>query len=205
MMSEQTDWKVQPLTTERWPDLEQLFGLKGACGGCWCMWWRLPRKVFYVNLGEGNRCALRELSQAEPSPGLVGYMGDEPVAWCALGPREVYPVLERSRVLKRMDDQPVWSVVCFFVAKRWRHHGLTVRLLNAACEYAARHHALIVEGYPVEPTAGKIPADAFVYTGLASAFIRAGFVEVARRSPTRPVMHFSITQIDEIKENQNAD
>lgn len=204
-MSEQTDWQVWPLTDERWPDLERLFGPKGACGGCWCMYWRLPRKVFESSQGEANRCALRQLCQRDPAPGLIGYLGDEPVAWCALGPREVYPVLERSRVLKRVDNQSVWSVVCFFVARRWRHHGLTARLLGAACEYAAQHQAALVEGYPVEPAAGKTPADVFVYTGLASAFSRAGFVEVARRSPTRPIMRYRINQINETKENQNAD
>ena len=169
------------------------------------MWWRLPRRVFEANLGEANRCALRELGQCDPTPGLIGYVGGEPVAWCALGPREVYPVLERSRVLKRVDDQPVWSVVCFFVARRWRHHGLTVRLLGAACEYAAQHQATLVEGYPVDPTAGRTPADVFVYTGLASAFSRAGFVEVARRSPTRPIMRYRVNRLSETKENQNAD
>ena len=204
-MSEQTDWQVWPLTAERWPDLERLFGPRGACGGCWCMYWRLPRRVFEANLGEANQCALRQLSQDDPAPGLIGYLGGEPVAWCALGPRETYPVLERSRVLKRVDDQPVWSVVCFFVARRWRHRGLTVRLLTAACEYAAQHQAALVEGYPVEPTAGKTSADAFVYTGLASSFVRAGFVEVARRSPTRPIMRYQINQISETKESQNAD
>lgn len=204
-MSDQTDWQVRPLTAERWPDLERLFGPRGACGGCWCMYWRLPRKVFEANLGEANRCALLDLSKCDPAPGLIGYMGDEPVAWCALGPREAYPVLERSRVLKRVDDLPVWSVVCFFVARRWRHRGLTVRLLSAACEYAAQHQAVLVEGYPVAPAAGKTPADVFVYTGLASAFSQAGFIEVARHSPTRPIMRFIIKHSSETKENQNAD
>jgi hypothetical protein len=204
MMSELLDWQVHPATLDRWPDLERLFGPRGACGGCWCMWFRLPRRVFNANLGEANRCALRELSQSEPAPGLIGYVGDEPVAWCALGPREAFPVLEHSRILKKVDEQPVWSVVCFYITKRWRHHGLTVRMLHAACAYAAQHQAAIVEGYPVEPAAGKKPADAFVYHGLASAFQRAGFVEVARRSPTRPIMRFRIVQDNETKENQNA-
>jgi hypothetical protein len=204
-LSELIDWHVCPLTPERWPDLERLSGPRGLCNGCWCMWWRVPHQVFNANLGEANRCALQRLCRDDPAPGLIGYIGNEPVAWCSLGPREAYPVLERSRVLKRVDAQPVWSVVCFYIAKHWRHHGLMRCLLGAACEYAAQHHAAVVEGYPVEPTPGKKPTNASVYMGLASAFIKAGFVEVARRSPTRPIMRYQIDQINNTKENQNAD
>jgi GNAT superfamily N-acetyltransferase len=97
--------------------------------------------------------------------------------------------LSRSRVLKPVDDQPVWSVVCFFVARSQRHKGLTVKLLKAAVEYARANGARIIEGYPVEPKEGKSP-DVFVYTGLFSAFKQAGFSEVLRRSETRPIMRF---------------
>jgi len=120
-------------------------------------------------------------------PGIIAYAGGEPVGWCAAAPRDSYPVLDRSRVLKRIDDEPVWSVVCFFIAKHFRRRGLTVELLRAAVRHAARRGARIVEGYPVEPRKGAMP-DAFAYTGLAAAFRRAGFTEAARRSETRPIM-----------------
>jgi GNAT superfamily N-acetyltransferase len=96
-------------------------------------------------------------------------------------------VLDRSRVLARVDDAPVWSVTCFFVARKYRYSGLTVALLRAAVEHARRRGACVVEGYPIDPAGGKT-ADAFAYTGLESAFRDAGFVEVLRRSPTRPIM-----------------
>lgn len=113
------------------------------------------------------------------------------MGWCSVAPREAFPALERSRVLKRVDDQPVWSVVCFFIAKPYRRQGLTVSLLKAAAEYARQAGARIVEGYPEDPKKADIPAP-FAFTGLASAFLQAGFVEVLRRSATRPIMRYTI-------------
>jgi len=184
-----------PLTADRWQDLETLFGPRGATGGCWCMWWRLKRSEFELQKGEGNRQAFKGLVDRGQTAGILAYLktSDDkiPVGWCSVAPRQDFSALERSRILKRVDDQPVWSVVCFFVARKHRRQGLTVSLLRAAVDYAAQHGAKIVEGYPVEPKKDKV-ADAFVYTGLASAFLEAGFVEVARRSETRPVMRFII-------------
>jgi GNAT superfamily N-acetyltransferase len=178
--------EFHPLVADRWPDLEKLFGPRGACGGCWCMYWRLPRREYEAIRGEGARVALNGLVQGGAEPGILAYADGEPIGWCALAPRETYPVLEGSRILKRVDDRPVWSIVCFFVARRWRRKGLTVRLLQAAAKFACERGARIIEGYPVEPKEQR--PDAFVYTGMASAFRKAGFVEVARRSETRPIM-----------------
>lgn len=177
----------RPLTPARWPDLEKLFGPRGACGGCWCMYWRLRRSLYERKKGAGNKRAFKRIVSSGEVPGLVAYAGREPIAWCALAPRERYPVLDNSRVLARLDSQPVWSVTCFFVAKGWRQHGVTPKLLRAAVKFARRRGARIVEGYPVEPKKGRM-ADVFVYTGLPGTFTRAGFREVARRSPTRPFM-----------------
>jgi GNAT superfamily N-acetyltransferase len=179
--------ECHPVTLERWPDLEALFGPRGACGGCWCMWWLLKRSQFVRQKGEDNRRALRHIVEAGGVPGLLAYTAGQPIGWCAVAPRESYAVLERSRTLKRIDDAPVWSVVCFFVSRAFRGKGLTTALLRAAVEYAARHGARIIEGYPVEPKKARMP-DVFAYTGLASAYRQAGFVEVARRSETRPIM-----------------
>ncbi len=182
--------ETRPVTLEEWDDLEALFGEKGACGGCWCMWWRLKRSEWEKGKGEGNRMALRSIVESGEVPGLLAYIGDEPVAWCSVGPRDAFPVLERSRVLARVDDEPVWSVVCFFVAKDHRRKGITAHLLEAVKEYARAKGATIVEGYPFEPEKDQPPA--FVWTGLASAFRKAGFVEVMRRSRTRPIMRFRL-------------
>lgn len=176
-----------PLTPERWKDFETLFGANGACGGCWCMVWRLTRKEFERQKGEGNKLAMRELVEAGETPGLLGYLDNEPVAWCAIAPRCQYPTLERSRVLKPVDEAEVWSISCLFVQKQHRRKGLSVQMLNAAADHVRRQGGVIVEGYPSEPKSDQAPP-VFVWTGLPSAFRRAGFVEVARRSPTRPIM-----------------
>lgn len=125
-----------PLTDDRWNDFARLFGRNGACGGCWCMLWRLPRRVFDAQKGEGNREAMRDLVRAGAEPGLLAYRGDEVVGWCALGPRAIYPALERSRVLKPVDDEPVWSVSCLFVHRAHRNQGVSVALLRAAVDFA---------------------------------------------------------------------
>ncbi|MBP7147294.1 MAG: GNAT family N-acetyltransferase [Acidobacteria bacterium] len=179
-------YEFHPLTKDRWRDLETLFGERGACGGCWCMWWRVPKAEFVERKGEGNRKALRALVAKGAQLGLLAYAGGEPVGWCAFAPREDYVRLAKARTLKPVDDQPVWSVTCFFIARGHRGRGLSVALLDAAAEHAARNGARILEGYPTA-TESRLPA-AFVYTGLPSSFERAGFVEVARRARTRPIM-----------------
>jgi GNAT superfamily N-acetyltransferase len=175
-----------PLTLDRWTDLETLFGANGACGGCWCMAWRLPRAQWQQQKGEKNRRALKRIVSLGRAPGLLAYSSGAPVGWCCIGPREDFPALARSRVLAPVDDEPVWSIVCFFIARPFRGQGVSVELLKAAAEYAREQGARIVEGYPLEP--GRILPAPFVWTGLASAFRKAGFREVLRRSPKRPIM-----------------
>lgn len=183
--------KIFPLTPDRWPDVEKLFGERGACGGCWCMWWRLARSDFQKQKGSGNKRAFQKIVKRGPPPGLVAYADGQPVAWCALAPRENYPALGRSRILKPVDERPVWSVTCMFIAKAFRKKGVSVQLLSAAADYAMRQGAEIIEGYPVEPRNGPM-ANVFVFTGLASAFRKAGYEEAARRSKTRPIMRRSL-------------
>jgi GNAT superfamily N-acetyltransferase len=183
---------VFPLTRERWADFERLFGPRGACGGCWCMWWRLTNAEMEAGKGEGNRLRQKGSVEAGRVPGLLAYLGGLPAGWIAVEPRREYPRLARSRVLAPLDEVPVWSVTCFFVDRRYRNQGLTVALLKAAVEHVARQGGRVVEGYPIEPRQpGKSPP-VFVYTGLVSAFLRAGFKEAARRSPTRPIMRLTI-------------
>lgn len=179
--------RVAPATPERWDDLARLFGARGACAGCWCMWWRRSPADWSRGKGAGNRRALHRLVASGDPPGLLAYDGREPVGWIALAPRESYPRLARSRTLAPLDDVPVWSVTCFFVAKGHRRKGVSVALLEAASDYAARRGARMLEGYPVEPRSAAIP-DAFAWTGTAAAFRKAGFREAARRSATRPIM-----------------
>jgi GNAT superfamily N-acetyltransferase len=176
-------------TPSRWKDVETLFGERGACGGCWCMTWRLERAAFVAGKKSGNRRALKKLVEGGRRPGVIAYHGREPVAWCAVAPRTEYSHLARSRVLAPVDDSPVWSITCLFVARPWRRQGVSARLLRATAEMATARGARIVEGYPQQPAMQKTP-DPFVWTGLPSAFRKAGFREVARRSPNRPIVRF---------------
>lgn len=184
--------EFHPLTPDRWPDLEALFGPRGAVGGCWCMWWRLTRSEFSKKAGPGNKRAFKKIVAAGEEPGILAYADGQPIGWCAVAPRDAYPVLDRSPTLKRVDEQPVWAVTCFFVARPFRRQGVTVDLLKAAIEYAQEHGAQLVEGYPVEPRKGSLP-DPWAFTGLPAAFRKAGFVEVLRRSETRPIVRYTIT------------
>jgi GNAT superfamily N-acetyltransferase len=151
------------------------------------MTWRLPRARFEKGKGAGNRAAFRRRVRSSPPPGVLAYVNDHPVGWCAVAPREEYEYLARSRVLRPIDDRAVWSVSCLFVARPFRRQGLSVKLLRAAIEMAGASGAEIVEGYPVIPYAVHMP-DVFAWTGTVSAFRKAGFREVARGSAKRPIM-----------------
>ena len=181
-----------PLTPDRWQDLETLFGPRGAMGGCWCMWWRLKRSEFERNKGEGNRLALKAIVDTGHVPGILAYQGEQPVGWCSVAPRQEFSAFERSRILKPVDDQEVWSIVCFFVARPYRRLGLSTQLIQAAIEYAGQSGARIVEAYPTGLQPGKGSPDPFVFTGLLPAFTKTGFKEIARRSETRPIMRYVI-------------
>jgi len=182
--------EIHQLTPDRWPDLVQLFGPRGACAGCWCMF---PRRTGAEGKtsGEPNRRAFKRIVDSGTPPGLLAYAGGEPVGWIAIAPRAEYHRYERSRTLAPVDDQPVWSVPCFFISRAGRGQGLSVQLLRAACAFAAARGATIVEGYPVD-TRGKRYAPTFAWHGVVATFERAGFREVARRSPTRPIMRRAV-------------
>jgi GNAT superfamily N-acetyltransferase len=180
--------RVAPLTPARWKDFEKLFGPRGACAGCWCMEPRQTRSEWERLKGEANRRAMkRRVETGERPPGLLAYLGKEPVGWISIEPREAFSKLSRSRILAPVDDKPVWSIVCFFVDKRHRRRGLSVALIEGAVDHARKHGARIVEGYPVDPKKGPLPP-VFAFTGLAAAYRKARFKEVARRSATRPIM-----------------
>ncbi len=182
------------LTPERWDDFESLFGARGACGGCWCMLWRLPRKKFESQKGEVNKLSMQAIVHSGEVPGILAYHRKQALGWCAVAPRSSYPALKRSRILKPVDDQPCWSIACLFINKSFRKKGVSIALLRFASEYARSQGATMIEGYPVEPKSEKDMAPAFVWTGISTAFIRAGYKEVKRRSPTRPIMRLQLNQ-----------
>ena len=184
-------FSFQPLNSANWNDFVELFGDKGACEGCWCMTWRLTAAVYQQQRGEENKKAIHQLVKKKKPLGILAYEKKKAVGWCAVAPRIEYKRLENSKILKPIDDLPVWSVSCFFIDKEYRNKGLSTQLLKAAIDFAKKHGAKVIEGYPVDPKKGKMPA-VFVWTGLASAFIKNGFKEVERRSETRPIMRYYI-------------
>ena len=179
--------EFRPLTSENWLAFETLFGVKGACGGCWCMYPRLPDKEDKAGRGEVNHQKMKAMVDAGKVPGLLAFQDNAPIGWISLGPREEFPRLRNSKILAPVDEQSVWSVVCLFIAKEFRRQGVSVELLVTAAEFAKSNGAAILEGYPTDPNSSKQP-DAFVWTGIHTAYLKSGFVEVERRSKSRPIM-----------------
>lgn len=176
-----------PLSKERWGDLERLFGDRGAASGCWCMFWRTSRAQFSSQGNQGNRTALRKIVDDGGVTGLLVYVDGEPAGWVSVAPRESYPSLERSPKLKRIDDRPVWSIVCFFIDPRHRGEGLMPALIEAAAAFAADQGATALEAYPTDPEQDpRGPADA--YMGVLPSYLKAGFREVARPSAGRVIV-----------------
>ena len=179
--------EVKPATASRWSELAELFGPKGACAGCWCMWCRKPASEFSYGRGEQNRRALKSLVDKGAEPGLIAYEKGRPVGWAALGPREEFRRLARARILKPLDERPAWSVPCLFVAREHRGRGVATALLKAAAKRARARGAKLIEGYPVD-TRGKKSSDAFIWWGTVSAFKKAGFSVVKRPSKARAIV-----------------
>jgi GNAT superfamily N-acetyltransferase len=151
------------------------------------MWWRSPRKEFDRARNAGNKAAFKRVVRSGRVPGLIAYRGSRPVGWCAVAPREATPGLDRSRVLKRLDEQPVWSITCFFIAREERGSGLAKRLVKEAVAYARSRGATLIEAYPKPTRSGDLPPVS-VFMGTPDLFTAAGFREAARPSPARLVM-----------------
>jgi ribosomal protein S18 acetylase RimI-like enzyme len=189
---------VAPLTRNRWSDLEAIFNAKGCsvARGCWCMAYRrsgsgerLPRGM---TRAQANRAGLKALVDAGHPPGLIGYRGKVPVGWISIGPREDYARLKRSPVMKAVDEQPVWSIVCFVVPAEYRGQGVAQALLAGAVAYAKKRNrkrgVALVEAYPVDKP-GRSKDDA-MWFGAKTMYDKVGFKEVARRKPHRPIVRF---------------
>lgn len=177
--------ETHPLTPDRWGDFAALMNSRYDTRHCWCMWPRLATN-YADRTGATNKRAIKKVvDTADAAPGVLAYVDGVPAGWCAVAPRDQYPKLTRSRATAPIDDQAVWSVVCFYIHRSARRRGLSKTLLAAAVALAKQHGAQIVEGYPVE--GGKNP-----FRGIASVFALAGFEEVARRAPNRPVVRYRV-------------
>jgi GNAT superfamily N-acetyltransferase len=179
------DLTFSPVTADRWPALEDLFGRAGASNGCWCMYWRLgPR--YRDRPREQNKRDLEQLTASDQPPGLLAFDGGVAVGWCELAPRHTLEWLASGRYFPPVDDLPVWSVPCFYVRRTHRGRGVMDALIEAATEVAASAGAPALEAYPVDTSVPGHTGNLFC--GVASTFARHGFQVVARRQAYRPVM-----------------
>ena len=182
--------EIRPLARGDWKTLERLFGENGACGGCWCMTWRVERlgKTWEAAKGAVNRERLRALVRRDAVHAMIAYLADEAIGWCSFGPRASFPRIESSRAL-RCDSAPgTWSIVCFFIPARWRGQRVATRLLAAATQNAFELGARAIEGYPAVPYGEdeRIPA-AFAWTGVPALFEKNGYRRVKREDGARPI------------------
>jgi GNAT superfamily N-acetyltransferase len=188
---------VRPVTEDRWNDLIAVFGRRGEDPSwCWCQLFLRPAAAQHP--APDNRDALyREISRAVVPPGLVAYVDDHPAGWTRVGPRAGFPGVTGNKALSRVltaDEAGVWWVTCFAVGRHYRRSGAGSTLLRAAVEFARQHGATAIEGHPVDAAGLKAArvAPSALYTGTMAMFAAAGFAEVARTYPTRPVMRLSI-------------
>lgn len=180
----------EPLTMANWAKFVQLFGAKGACGNCWCMYYRLKKADFNEGKADdGNKEAMQNIVKEGKPTGILGFYEGQPIAWCAFAPREHFIKLENSRVHKRIDNNPVWSIPCFFIDKKFRRQGISVELLKVVINYAKEHNIKIIEAYPTIPTKESLP-DSFAWIGLYKSFERAGFEIVDNTSKNRPMVRY---------------
>jgi GNAT superfamily N-acetyltransferase len=180
------------LTPNDWKLVTDLFGANGACGGCWCMWWRREKGEDWDALkGARNRRRFKRLVEGGEANGILALDTGVPAGWCAFGPRLDFPALERARTLKCDDAERVWSITCLFVLRGYRRKGIASGMVAAAVAAMQRRDAEVIEAYPVRPPKGKPMPDAFAYTGLPSTFRKLGFRHVGRRDQSRQRMRFT--------------
>ncbi|MGI8580946.1 MAG: GNAT family N-acetyltransferase [Chitinophagaceae bacterium] len=188
--------RFEPLTKSNWNQFLKLFGPKGACGNCWCMYYRLKKSTFDEGkYDDGNREAMKELVWSDKPTGIIAFYEDHPIAWCAFAPREHFAKLENSRVHKRIDNQEVWSIPCTYINKNFRRRGISVALLKGIIKYSKSQGIKIIEAYPAIPTQEKLP-DSFAWIGLYKSFERAGFKIVDRTSKNRPMVRFVLIEVE---------
>jgi GNAT superfamily N-acetyltransferase len=184
---------LRPLQKNCWNDFEDLFGENGAYGGCWCMWWRCTRAEFEEQHGEGNKQAMKSLVDSGVIPGLLGYYGKKAVGWISVAPRDHFGSLERSPVLRRIDESPTWSIVCLFIDKVYRGQGISLQLIRGAKEYVREQGGTLLEAYPTVLKDNKLPPVSS-FMGIPSMYLRSGFVECAKPSKSKIYMRCSLEE-----------
>lgn len=187
---------VLPLTPDRMNDLDAVFQARGCsvAKNCYCMYYRKSGKSSAPFPGakgaSANRSAIAALAASDVPPGLLGYQDGKPVGWVSLGPRTDFIRLANSPTMRSIDDKPVWSLICFVVPSEFRKQGVAHQLLAAAVDYAAAHGATLLEAYPVDRSLAEAPNAPWF--GSSTMFAKAGFTEVARHKPTRPIVRLDL-------------
>jgi ribosomal protein S18 acetylase RimI-like enzyme len=189
---------VVAATPDRWSDLEAVFGLRGDPARCWCQWFFDGASIGPGLVGAANKAALQAQIEAGPAPGLIAYLGADPVGWVAVGPRSRYGRLQRSTILpatspQAFTDASIWSITCFVVRVGYRRLGVARALVLGAVDHARRAGATAIEAYPVDPSSKLSVSASELYHGTLSIFVAAGFTEVARPRPARPVVRLPVT------------
>jgi GNAT superfamily N-acetyltransferase len=179
--------RVQPLTTDLWPAIEDLFESGTACKRCWCMYWRIGA-AYRKRPPAANKEAFHGIVEEGPPPGLLAFDGATAVGWCQLSPRDSLRWLDRTHPLKRVDALPVWCISCFFVRKGYRKKGVTAALIREALNAARNAGAPALEAYPLDADLTSSSS----WTGFASTFLKLGFKPVACRVPPRPIMRYTL-------------
>jgi GNAT superfamily N-acetyltransferase len=191
MLKQDFNLSFKELAATNWKQYEELMGEKGGCGNCWCMYFRLPYKIFQENKPDGNKKLIKKLANNDMPLGLIAFMNKKPFGWIALAPREDYIRIESSRVFKRIDDKPVWSITCFFIKKEYRRMGLSHQLIKGAVDFAKKKKIKILEAYPAIPYNEKVPHP-FLWVGVLSSFIKNGFKIVKQSSKSRAMVRLEL-------------
>lgn len=188
-MTVETRVHVSAASRDRWDDVVAVMGTRGDPSHCWCQFFRLRGKDWQVATRAANRARLHSQVQgSQHPPGVIAYIDDQPVGWCAVAPKQDYPRVLASRTTTAGDVDGVWSVTCFVVRVGSRRRGVAAALLQGAVDMARSAGTSVVEGYPVDPAARKSVAAAELFHGTLSLFLDAGFKEVLRPSPARAVV-----------------
>lgn len=179
---------ILPATADKWRDVLRLFGPNGAYSNCWCTWWILRSRDWEAAPAQDRRSLLESLVASGAEPGLLAYLDDEPIGWCAVGPRQRYARMmsTRSPVYRPLDDEPSWVINCFFIAPPHRRRGVAGTLLREAVAFAFSNGAERIEAYPRDDACSA----AELYVGSLAMFRDAGFREVARMRG-RPVVRLT--------------
>lgn len=188
--------RIVPATAARWDDFADLFGPSGACYGCWCMHWRQSHAERAKATAKGSKALIKKRFHKSPPPGLLAYEGKQAVGWVQVTPRSEVPRFNSPRASSapleeaEAGDPKMWAITCFFFRKSHRGKGLSHDMVAAAVDYAGKHGAVRVEACPMQRAekAGSVG----LYVGSAPVFEKAGFVEVARRIPNRPLMRLDL-------------